>query len=370
MSKKDSSGDIKNKRRQTSYDRAVGNSIAEPIPAEKEAFGKPTSREMHANNFSPQEMGRIIADLIKWKPIFEADLEEMNRNKVGRPYEYSNAMIVWCMLVSAIFPQSFGMFAGFICQTLYNQGIKGPSPSRLNERMNALADEIISDWKDMIKGGILAIVVSEVKTKRVRRVGIDSSGLNLSSPNQWRSVKWGTGPKDKGWLKIHALSDVDSGEIIAYALTDNSVGDAPLLKVLVSTASEKGHRFDKIYADGAYSSNENWAYLCRDNKYTFVTSFKSNTVPKSNGCMARGEAAKLWCELPYNEWVKVTGYGTRWKCECTFSDFKRLFPETLEARSRKGMIREILARVDAFNIYKRVRANLLGTTRNGIEISI
>lgn len=370
MSRKDSDDGIKNKRRQTPYDRAVGGSIAKPVPAEKEAFGKPTSGEMHANNFSPQEMGRIVADLLRWKPIFEADLREMNRNKVGRPYDYSNALIIWCMLALAVFPSSFALFAGFIGRMLHDHGIKGPSPSRLNERMNALADEMISDWKDKIGKGILAIVVTEVKTDRVRRVGIDSSGLNLSSPNQWRTVKWGNGPKDRGWLKIHALSDVDSGEIIAYALTDNGVGDAPLLKVLVSAASEKGHRFDTVYADGAYSSNENWIYLCRDNGYRFVTSFKSNTVPKSNGCMARGEAAKLWCELPYREWVEVTGYGTRWKCECTFSDFKRLFPESLEAHTRKGMVREIFSRVDAFNIYKRVRANLLGTTRNGIGISI
>ena len=51
------------------------------------------------------------------------------------------------------------------------------------------------------------------------------------------------------------------------------MGDAPLLRLLVSVATDGGHRFERVYADGAYCFNENWIYLCRDNGYDFVTSF-------------------------------------------------------------------------------------------------
>lgn len=73
--------------------------------------------------------------------------------------------------------------------------------------------------------GILSVVVCPNQGRRVRRVGIDSSGLNLSATSLWRKKKWDTGPKNRGWLKIHALCDVDTGEVIAYALTDDTVGD-------------------------------------------------------------------------------------------------------------------------------------------------
>ena len=72
--------------------------------------------------------------------------------------------------------------------------------------------------------------------------------------------------------------------------------------------------------------------------------------------------------MPYDQWVKVSGYGTRWKCKCTFSDFKRLFPETVTAMTATGMVRDIVSRVNVFNIYKGIRARMIGTTGNGIVI--
>ena len=56
------------------------------------------------------------------------------------------------------------------------------------------------------------------------------------------------------------------------------------------------------------------------------------------------------------------------ECECTFSDFKRLFPETVTAMTVTGMVCDIVSRVNVFNIYRRFRARMIGTTGNGIVI--
>ena len=69
-----------------------------------------------------------------------------------------------------------------------------------------------------------------------RNVGIDSSGFNLSNTCLWRKEKWGTGPKRRGWLKLHVLSDVDTGEVIAFAVTDKNTGDSPLMIPLLDAA--------------------------------------------------------------------------------------------------------------------------------------
>lgn len=124
-----------------------------------------------------------------------------------------------------------------------------------------------------------------------------------------------------------------------------------------------------LYADGAYASDENWRYLCRQNRIRFVTNFKVNTQPTSNGCPARGEAARLWCSLPYDEWASVSGYGTRWKCEAVFSDFKRIFGETVAARKPDGVIREVAGKIAVFNMYKARRAEIMGTTGNGVALA-
>ena len=114
---------------------------------------------------------------------------------------------------------SFRSVAGMCKGLLPLLGVAAPSPSRLQERGTRIAEGIAAGE------GMLSLFVCPNQSGRVRRVGIDSSGLNLSATSLWRKKKWDTGPKNRGWLKIHALCDVDTGEVIAYALTDDTVGD-------------------------------------------------------------------------------------------------------------------------------------------------
>ncbi len=359
-------------KRMTPRDIEIAGTFAEKPAVPKAEPRKPTQDEMRANNNAMLELTRHIGDLTRWKPIFDADLKQMNEGKVGRPFEYSDALIIWMMTVLTAVDGKFDTIAGLFQSILASVGIKAPSPTRLLERANGLAAEYVSnpskELSERYGSRIYTVGVSANVVERTRRVGIDASGLALSSINRWRRKKWGTDVTDRGWLHLHVLSDVDTGEFIAYAITDESVGDSPLLKCLVQEALKKGHRFDVVYADGAYCSDENWTFLCSEKHIRFVTSFKVNTAPRKNGCSARGEAARLWCELPYDEWVKVSGYGTRWKCECSFSDFKRLFPEVVTARSLMGMIRQVICRIDFHNLYKETRARIMGVTGNGIVV--
>lgn len=357
----------------TPHDVKVAGTFAEKPAIAKAEPRKPTQEEMKANNNAMLELTRNIGDLTIWKPIFEEDLKRMNEGKVGRPFLYSDALIIWMMTVLTAVDGKFDTVAGLFQGILRFAGIAAPSPTRLLERANYLTTEYISkpckELSERYGSSIYTMGASSNVTERPRRVGIDASGLALSSINRWRTKKWKTEVKDRGWLHLHVLSDVDTGEFIAFAITDESVGDAPILKYLVEEALKKGHRLEVVYADGAYCSDENWIYLCSEKKLRFVTSFKVNTAPTNNGCLARGEAARLWCSLPYDEWVKESGYGTRWKCECTFSDFKRLFPEVVTARSQIGMIRQVICRIDFHNMYKETRARIMRTTGNGIVVA-
>jgi len=59
----------------------------------------------------------------------------------------------------------------------------------------------------------------------------------------------------------------------------------------------------------------------------------------------------------------------RWKIECTFSDLKRIITEFISARTTNGMVRQVLSMVSAFNVRKRIRADILGTTGNGVFVA-
>ena len=114
-----------------------------------------------------------------------------------------------------------------------------------------------------------------------------------------------------------------------------------------------GHRIGTVYADGAYSSAENFDHICGRLGTRFVTSFKVNTKPVNGGSRYRGEATRLWCSMPYAEWVEKSGYGRRWKSECGFSDVKRLFGESIHAFTMKGAVRKLLMKTETFSQYKK-----------------
>lgn len=360
------------KRRRTPRDLEITGTFVNRTESVREVR-PPTASETRANNHAKTGVAEACGRIGDWAPVFKKDLEEMNRGKTGVPFRFSDSMIWWILCVMTAVNTDFRFISGFLAGILPSFGLEPPSYSRLNERCNELIGKMLGKAEGIAEehygDRVLAVHVCDNIAGRTRRAGIDSSGINLSNTNLWRTRKWKTSPKNRGWLILHALCDVDTGEILAYAVTDETVGDSPMLEVLVKAAKEKGHAFDTLYADGAYSSKDNWVFLSRDNDIRFVTSFKSNTRPKNNGCSARGNAARLWCSLPYDEWVKESGYGMRWKCECVFSDLKRLFPEAVTASSEKGILRQLFSRIEMFNRYKSVRAEIVGVTGNGIAVA-
>ena len=349
--------DKKTDGRMTPFDARVRGTFAEPPLETKEPPRGPTPGEQRANNTAMVEFARGKSSVEGWIPIFRMELEEMNRGKRGRPYDYCDSMILWILSIMTLNSSTFRCTAGFVAGILKSHGLKAPSYSRLHERAAELLDSMISDSRS--KKDILVLKASGIIRAEERNVGIDSSGFNLSDTTLWRNTKWGTGPKKKGWLKLHALCDTDTGEIIAYAITGERVGDSPLLKPLLEAAVKAGHRIGRVYADGAYGSIDNFEYVCGTLGKEFVTSFRVDTQPKNHGSSHRGKAVRLWCELPYREWVRVSGYGRRWKSECTFSDLKRIFRETLNAHTVKGAVRRLILKTEEFNQYKAIRWGIM-----------
>jgi transposase len=203
---------------------------------------------------------------------------------------------------------------------------------------------------------------------RKHNIAVDSTGLNLSKTTLWRENKGGGGPNRRGWLKVHAAVDSESGEILAYILTDDSVGDnrafIPLMRMLLG----EGYSIGTVYADNAYEAIDNWKFLDGE-KIRFVVKFSSDTTGNSNGCMARGESAQLWVQLGEKKWKKLKEYGRRWKAECAFSDLKRLTAETVSATTAEGIEREVRMKVLAYNRHKRVRADVISITWNDVLIA-
>jgi transposase len=327
---------------------------------------KPTYREMKADNEASVRTNARIFDITSWKDLILDELAGMNAGKPGRPYTYCRSMMVWiAMFMGYNKGLTFRKAAGAACGILRSHGIGSPHYSTIFRRCTSISGAMSSgseeDW----------MISSYVRPKtgyRKHHVAIDSTGLNLSKTTLWRENKWGVGPDYRGWLKMHAIADVDTNEILAYVLSEERVGDNRAFRMLIELVLNEGYDIRTVYADNAYEAHDNWVMLHELN-IKFVVRFKSNTAPVSNGCMERGESAQYWVINGPKAWTKYTKFGRRWKVEVTFSDFKRLVAETVTATTRSGMECEVVRKVLAFNFHKRIRADVVSITGNDILVA-
>lgn len=340
--------------------------IRAPVAAREARPPRPaTPAEVRANNKASFETARSLFDL-SWLEGFEEELAEMNRGKVGAPFRFTDSMIFWISLIMSYLNLDFRKAAGIAAGFLTSHGYPFPDYSTLHKRAMGLSvTGVLGAPPEDAR--VIARYVSTNLVDRVRRCAVDSTGLNLSKTTLWRKTKWKLGPKYRGWLKLHCIVDIDTNEILAWVLTEEKFGDSLAFTLLTELVFNAGHEVSEIYADAAYHGVENWKDTV-EHDVAFVVRFLSSTVPKSRGCMARGRAAAEWCSMPYNEWVERTGYGRRWKVECTFSDFKRLIGECIDATSTDGMVRETYFKVISFNIHKGIRASILKITGNGVTV--
>ncbi|NLD31494.1 MAG: IS5 family transposase [Trichococcus flocculiformis] len=331
----------------------------------KNRVRKTEFRETKANNEASVRTNSRIFNIKTWIHVIEDELREMNSKKRGRPYAYCMSMMLWLVYVVGYNRDTtFRKAAGIAEGILGSHGIEAPHYSTVFRRLRSLWTAV-SDSKD---GKILSSYVRPKTGSRKHRIAVDSTGLNLSKTTLWRENKWGTGPKRRGWLKLHAAIDIDSGEILAYVLTDDRTGDNTVFISLIKMILSEGYDVNIVFADNAYEAIDNWKFL-HERKIKFVVKFRSNTIGVSRGCMARGESAQLWIREGEDKWKELTGYGMRWKAECAFSDFKRLAAETISATGALGMAVEVLIKIHAYNLHKRIRADIIGITGNNIYVA-
>lgn len=361
------------------------NAVPDSGTEEKRRSNKPknlTKAEQRANNYAKS---RFVRDLTSPRGMFNFwiqgyfdELEKMNEKKVGRPYVFTFSFILWVMLIKGISGKDYrftsGDVGGMVENVLANpyfskylpENMRGPDYTTILRRFDSTVFSCLV-FPNNVDSRVMAVFSSEKTTNRVRTLAVDSTAMNLSNTNLWRKTKWGVGPIYKGWVKIHALVDVDTNEILAAVISTDKLGDNSAFRLLTDSAEDKGHLFDTIYADSAYEAIDNWKDSEKKN-YNLVVKFKCNCNGKSNGSFARGAAAKEYLSMSYDEWRKTTKYGRRWKSESSFSDLKRLVSEHVASITDWGIVKEIVSDLMAYNMFKQSRAKMVGITCNGINV--
>jgi hypothetical protein len=270
------------------------------------------------------------------KEIADAELGSMNKGKgKGRRYEIAPIVlaIIWryyCSLTS----HTFRSLQGWSEETLAEKfGVRIPHYSTLCKYSSEMS-VTISPAADALKGKRLTVAV-------------DSTGIGSRTAGLWRHFIWGS---VRGWLKLHAMVDVDTGIVIAYTVTNDKKGDSTQLLGLVDVAVSNGFMIDRVLADGAYDTYANRNGM-EERGVSFVANIRdgAGTSPK---CPTRSEHVRYIRKHGKKGWYEQTGYTMRWKVETAFSSLKKLFGEALRAKSEERLNNELNGRVERYNSYK------------------
>lgn len=224
-------------KRQTPMDRRMekdihlARNVGERVKAPPR---KATSAEVHADNNAAYEAAYKLFNIKDRLDEFRGKDGTKPRGR-GRPMLYSDAIILLAVEVMGFLSLDFRTSSGIVAGLLANFDIRAPSYSRFFERCEKLIGEMVLA-APVTDGRILCRYYLEDPTGRIRRLAIDSTGLTLTNITLWCKTKWGVGPKYRGWLKVHALVDIDTNEIVAFILTEDYVGDEGMLEYLLELA--------------------------------------------------------------------------------------------------------------------------------------
>jgi hypothetical protein len=253
------------------------------------------------------------------------ELAAMNRNKVGRRYQYPDSFMKILGYVRVYFGLPYRQTEGLI-RTHHDSIPAVPDYTVIHKRICTMN-----------------IKQKPVKSKNIV-LAIDSTGIKVTNRGDWMHHKWQG--KKKGFLKIHVGVDVDTKQILAVKITDEHSHDSKHLKGIVRESARHGNLI-KVLGDGAFDSREIFSYL-DDKNIIPAIKVRRNSVPKSRGCYPRKKAVMEQL-TDYHKWCTSVSYGRRWIVESVFSSIKRMFGEEVRSRKKKNMVQEMMLKISLYN---------------------
>jgi len=255
---------------------------------------------------------------------WRAEIQKMNRRKVGQPYAYPESLIVF---LAVLWSKGFDLRAlQGIMQVLSKR--VGPFP-------------VISF--SQIRRRILSLSVSFKKRAGAMVVSCDGSGLKAGNRGEWIRQKWKV---RRGWVKVVIMGNTQ-GDIVDIHIGNENLDERATARGMI----RKNHKqIEKVLLDGFHDCNDTFD-LCSIYKIAPGIKIRENAVEKGLG--PRPREVRRYKKKGYKQWAKEKGYGYRWPAsEGIFSAVKRIFGEGVRSHRIRNMYYEAGLK---FWVYQRMR---------------
>ena len=167
----------------------------------------------------------------------ELQWQDVPSGRTGRPAVFSDAAIQFCLTLKCMFGlglrQATGLAESLLKLAQLDWNV--PDYSTLSRRQKTLSVAITARPS---RGGLHLLV--------------DSTGVKILGEGEWKIRKHGADYR-RQWRKVHLGVDAQTLEIRAIEVTDNAIGDAPMLPQLLAQIPQD-ELLHSVSADGAYDT--------------------------------------------------------------------------------------------------------------------
>jgi hypothetical protein len=253
--------------------------------------------------------------------------------KRGRQQIFSEAAIQFCLSIKCLFNlplrQSLGTVESLL--RLAQLDWQVPDFSTVSRRQKTLKVQL----PYRVSTGALDLLV-------------DSTGIKFLGEGEWKCKKHGAEYR-RQWRKVHLGIDANTMEIRAIEVTDNTVGDAPMLAELLSQIPPE-EPIASVSADGAYDTRACHEAIAQRGAQAVIPPRQNGKPWKETraGASVRNNALKACARLGRAIWKKWSGYHRRSLVETKMHCFKRL-GERVMARTFERQVAELQVRVALLN---------------------
>lgn len=289
------------------------------------------NRDWHRYNEQLVKRGEYFLDL-DWMKNWNKELEGMNRNKVGHPYEFPNSLIrlqsVWHVKSIPV-----RMIEGITRRLYVIAGLPDYNDyTTIDRRINRLDIKI-----DLPPGEIQALFS-------------DGSGWQAVNGGEFLREKYGK--KNRVWVQVIILGDPVTKEPVSFEVNLVPSSELESAKRQLNALKEKGIVPREFGGDGAYDDIPLWNHCERENIVPVIKPDKNARTDSDSH--ARNRDVEYRNKNGYDKWAHKRGYGRRWTAtEGIFSAIKRIFGEQLAAKGDIGLIQEAKTKIWAYKILKR-----------------
>lgn len=258
--------------------------------------------------------------------------------KRGRQQVFSDAAIQFCLSIKCLFGLALRQSLGVVESLLRLAGLdwRVPDFSTVSRRQKALRVQL------PYRAATCALDLL-----------VDSTGIKFLGEGQCKRKKHGAEYR-RQWRKVHLGIDASTLEIRAIEVTDNSVGDAPMLPELLGQIPPD-EPMASVSADGAYDTKACHAAIVERGAQAVIPPRKNGQLWKETleGASVRNEALKACHRLGWRIWKKWSGYHRRSLVETKMHCFKRL-GERVMARTFEPQVVELHVRVALLNRFTQL----------------